>query len=50
MKLSKKQFELELNNCLTIIRKLDTNSKDEYFECEYINYALYKQVILVQVF
>jgi len=50
MKLSKQQFAKELNNCLKIIEKLETNSKDEYFKCEYINFALYKQTIIVQVY
>jgi hypothetical protein len=52
---SRKTFNNDLNNCLTILSNLTEaeNIKSEtytYYKCEYISTALYKKIIIVAVY
>lgn len=45
--LSAKQFKIDLQDCLTIIKK--PTKKNQYYICEYISYSLYKSIIHVYI-
>ncbi len=43
--LTKEQFEIDLENCLTIIKY--PNKKRKYYVCEHINAALVKREVKI---
>jgi hypothetical protein len=52
---SRKQFNIDLENCLTILSNLTeteniVNETYTYYKCEYISPSLYKKTLIVAVF
>lgn len=45
--LTQRDFELELEICLTIIEH--PTNKNPYYVCEYISYALYKSTVNIYI-
>jgi hypothetical protein len=50
VKVSKKVFEIDLENCLTILENKGKDENYTYYKCEYISPSLYKRIVDVAVF
>ncbi len=49
-KVSKTQFESDLETCLDIIQYLGVNGPYTYYKCRYVTPALYVREVFVAVF